>query len=62
MALEGEYLIPGTPIPVERCDAPVLLIHGLKDRLWKAKRSKRLERRLKAAIETRSRTCHLSKP
>jgi dienelactone hydrolase len=46
---KGEYLIPGTPIPVERCDAPVLLIHGLKDRLWKAKRSKRLERRLKAA-------------
>ena len=46
---KGEYLIPGTPIPVERCDAPVLLIHGLKDTLWKAKRSKRLERRLKAA-------------
>ena len=23
---KGEYLIPGTPIPVERCDAPVLLI------------------------------------
>src|SRR6516165_5189165 len=46
---KGEYLIPGTPIPVERCDAPVLIIHGLKDRLWKAKRSKRLERRLKAA-------------
>jgi pimeloyl-ACP methyl ester carboxylesterase len=46
---KGEYLIPGTPIPVERCDAPVLLIQGLKDRLWKAKRSKRLERRLKAA-------------
>ena len=33
---KGEYLIPGTPIPVERCDAPVLLIHGLKDTLWKA--------------------------
>ncbi len=46
---KGEYLIPGTPIPVERCDAPILLIHGLKDRIWKAKRSKRLERRLKAA-------------
>ena len=46
---KGEYLVPGTPIPVERCDAPVLLIHGLKDKLWKAKRSKRLERRFKAA-------------
>ena len=45
---KGEYLIPGTPIPVERCEAPVLLIHGLKDTLWKAKRSMRLERRLKA--------------
>jgi pimeloyl-ACP methyl ester carboxylesterase len=45
----GEYLAPGTPIPVERCDAAVLLVHGLKDKLWKAKRSKRLERRLKAA-------------
>ena len=45
----GEYLAPGTPIPVERCDAPVLLIHGLKDKLWKTKRSERLERRLKAA-------------
>ena len=41
--------VPGTPIPVERCKAPVLLIHGLKDTIWKAKRSKRLERRLKAA-------------
>lgn len=46
---KGEYLVPGTPIPVERCKAPVLLIHGLKDTIWKAKRSKRLERRLKAA-------------
>ena len=46
---KGEYLVPGTPIPVERCDAPVLLMHGLKDNLWKAKRSKRLERRIKAA-------------
>ncbi len=46
---KGEYLIPGKPIPVERCDAPVLLIHGLEDRVWKAKRSKRLEGRLKAA-------------
>jgi dipeptidyl aminopeptidase/acylaminoacyl peptidase len=46
---EGKYLIPGTPIPVERCDAPVLLSHGLKDTVWKAKRSKRLERCLKAA-------------
>src|SRR4029079_10887753 len=46
---KGEYFVPDTAIPVERCDAPVLLIHGLKDRLWKAKRSKRLERRLKAA-------------
>ena len=45
----GEYFVPGTPIPVERCNAPVLLIHGLKDKLWKAKRSERLERRLKAA-------------
>jgi dienelactone hydrolase len=45
----GEYFLPGTPIPVERCNAPVLLIHGLKDKLWKAKRSERLERRLKAA-------------
>jgi acetyl esterase/lipase len=44
----GEYLVPGTPIPVERCNARVLLIHGLKDKLWKAKRSKKLERRLKA--------------
>jgi dipeptidyl aminopeptidase/acylaminoacyl peptidase len=26
-----------------------LLIHGLKDKLWKAERSKRLERRLKTA-------------
>jgi acetyl esterase/lipase len=46
---KGEYLVPGTPIPVERCDASILLIHGLKDKLWKAKRSKRLERRFKAA-------------
>ena len=46
---KGKYLVPGTPIPVERCDAPVLLIHGLQDKLWKAKRSRRLERRLKAA-------------
>ena len=46
---KGSYLVPDTPIPVERCDAPVLLIHGLKDKLWKAERSKRLERRLKAA-------------
>ena len=45
----GEYLDPGTRIAVERCDAPVLLIHGLEDKIWKAKRSKRLERRLKAA-------------
>ena len=45
----GEYFLPGTPIPVERCNAPVLLIHGLKDKLWKAKRSERLERRLKPA-------------
>jgi dienelactone hydrolase len=45
----GEYLDPGSRIAVERCDAPVLLIHGLEDKIWKVKRSKRLERRLKAA-------------
>jgi len=49
MALEGRILPSRHPIPVERCNAPVLLIHGLKDKLWKAKRSERLERRLKAA-------------
>jgi hypothetical protein len=48
--------MPGTPhgrqprsSGGEATSPPVLLIHGLKDRVWKAKRNKRLERRLKAA-------------
>ena len=50
MALEGRILPSRHPDSHRaRCNAPVLLIHGLKDKLWKAKRSERLERRLKAA-------------
>ena len=45
MALEGRILRSRHP----DSRRALMLIHGLKDKLWKAKRSERLERRLKAA-------------
>lgn len=45
---QGKALVTHSPIAIEECNQPVLLVHGVNDELWEVDRSKELERRLHA--------------
>jgi dipeptidyl aminopeptidase/acylaminoacyl peptidase len=39
----------GKPIPIDRYDGPILLMHGVEDEIWAVERSRKLEKRLRKA-------------
>jgi dipeptidyl aminopeptidase/acylaminoacyl peptidase len=48
----SDWLLPTTPIEIERYGGPLFLSHGTADRMWSVEMTRRLEMRLRSAGRT----------